>query len=255
MSMSIKNDQLISIVITYYKKKKFISKTLNSIKKQFYQNFEIILVYDDPNLSEIDFIKKKLKLFKKKRLIINQKNLGVARSRNKAIKFCKGNYLAFLDADDLWKKDKLSYQLEFMRKNSTLFSFTSYDVIDEKGKVLKKRKVEYDGNSSNLSKSNFIGLSTVMIHRKLYKKIMFPKLKTQEDLALWLRISKRGYILKHIKKSLSSWRKVDGSLSSNIFRKMIDAFLLYYIYQNKNFVYSIYSVLILSFNKLKKEIF
>ena len=62
MSMSIKNDQLISIVITYYKKKKFISKTLNSIKKQFYQNFEIILVYDDPNLSEIDFIKKKTQI-------------------------------------------------------------------------------------------------------------------------------------------------------------------------------------------------
>lgn len=66
MLTSTKNNQLISIVITYYKKKKFISKTLNSIKEQFYQNFEIILVYDDPNLSDIDFIKKKLKVFKKK---------------------------------------------------------------------------------------------------------------------------------------------------------------------------------------------
>ena len=255
MLTSTKNNQLISIVITYFKKKKFISKTLNSIKQQFYQNFEIILVYDDPNLSDIDFIKKKLKIFKKKKLIINQKNLGVAESRNKAVKYCKGNYLAFLDADDLWKKNKLSYQLEIMRKNSILFSFTSYDVIDEKGKFLKKRKVDHDGDFLNLSKSNFIGLSTVMIHRKLYKKLMFPKLKTQEDLALWLKISKKGYKLKHIKKSLSFWRKVDGSLSSNIFRKVIDAFLLYYIYQNKNFVNSIFSVLVLSFNKLKKEIF
>ena len=250
-----KNNHLVSIVITYYKKKKFLAKTLNSIKSQIYKNYEIIFVYDDSDLSDIDFIKKKLSIFKKKKLLINTRNLGVAKSRNRGMKHCKGTYLAFIDSDDLWKRNKLSYQLEIMEKHSSLFSFTSYDVIDEKDKLLKKRKVDNDGNFSTLSKSNFIGLSTVMLHRKLYKKIMFPKLQTQEDFALWLKISREGYKLRHIKKSLSSWRKVGGSLSSSISRKLIDAFLLYYIYQNKNFVYSIYSVLVLSFYKLKKEIF
>ena len=61
-----KNNHLVSIVITYYKKKKFLAKTLNSIKSQFYKNYEIIFVYDDPDLSDVDFIKKKLSIFKKK---------------------------------------------------------------------------------------------------------------------------------------------------------------------------------------------
>ncbi len=255
MSTYTKNSHLISIVITYYKKKKFIAKTLNSIKAQIYKNYEIIFVYDNSDLSEIDFVKQKLSIFKKKKLLINSRNLGVARSRNKAMQHCKGDYLAFIDSDDLWKKNKLSYQIKIMEKYSSLFSFTSFDVIDERDKLLKKRIVDNDGNFPDLLKSNFIGLSTVMIHKKLYRKIMFPKLQTQEDFALWLKISREGHKLSHIKKSLSSWRKVKGSLSSSIFRKLIDAFLLYYIYQNKNFMYSIYSVLVLSFYKLKKEIF
>lgn len=247
----IKKD-LVSIIITYYKKKDFLTQTLNSIYNQNHKNFEIIFVYDDTDFSDLRFVKKNLQKFKKKKLIINSKNLGVARSRNKAIKLCRGTYLAFIDADDTWNKNKLSYQINEMHKNLSVFSFTSFKVIDNKGNVLNKRIVTKDVNYKNLYKSNFIGLSTVMIHKKLYRKISFPILKTQEDFALWLQISKNGYKMKHIKKTLSSWRKLPNSLSSNISRKLIDAFKLYYIFENKNFVFSIYSVLVLSFNKLKK---
>ena len=243
---------LVSIVITYFKKKEFLKQTLNSIYKQNYKNYELIFVYDDSNYSDLSFVKKCLQKFKKKKLIVNSKNLGVAKSRNKAIKFCKGTYLSFIDADDVWTKNKLSYQVNQMKKNLSLFSFTSFGVINSKGIVLGKRIVEKDGIYEDLYKSNFIGLSTVMIHQKLYKRISFPILKTQEDFGLWLKIAKDGYKLYHIKKILSYWRSSPNSLSSNISRKLIDAFNLYYIYENKNFVFSIYSVLVLSFNKLKK---
>ena len=246
------NNILVSIVITYFKKKKFLIKTLNSIRKQNHKNYEIIFVYDDPNFSDLSFVKKCLQNFKKKKLIINSKNLGVAKSRNKAIKFCKGTYLSFIDADDIWKKNKLSYQINQMKKNLSLFSFTSFGVINSQGIILGKRVVKKDGNYEDLYKSNFIGLSTVMIHQKLYKRISFPILKTQEDFGLWLKIAKDGYKLYHIKKILSYWRDSPNSLSSNVIRKLIDAFNLYYIYENKNFVFSIYSVLVLSLNKLKK---
>ena len=246
------NNILVSIVITYFKKKKFLIKTLNSIRKQNHKNYEIIFVYDDPNFSDLSFVRKCLQNFKKKKLIINSKNLGVAKSRNKALKFCKGTYLSFIDADDIWKKNKLSYQINQMKKNLSLFSFTSFGVINSQGIILGKRVVKKDGNYEDLYKSNFIGLSTVMIHQKLYKRISFPILKTQEDFGLWLKIAKDGYKLYHIKKILSYWRDSPNSLSSNVIRKLIDAFNLYYIYENKNFVFSIYSVLVLSLNKLKK---
>tara|TARA_B100000767_G_C19746667_1_gene528854 strand:+ start:1255 stop:2007 length:753 start_codon:yes stop_codon:yes gene_type:complete len=248
-----KKKPLISIVITYYKKKFFLDKTLKSILKQTYNNYEIVFIYDDKDLKDLKYVNKLLLRFKKSRLIINKKNLGVANSRNIAIKYCKGSYLAFIDSDDLWKKNKLSNQLNFMQKNSHLFSFTSYSVISEKGKIIKKRKVFQDANYYNLYWSNFIGLSTVMVSKKIFTKIYFPNLTTQEDFALWLKLIRQGVKLKHFKQTLSFWRKTKNSLSSNIIRKFKDAFKLYYLYEKKNFIFSIYSVLVLSYNKLIKS--
>ena len=145
-----KKKPLISVIITYYKKKSFIKKTLKSIFDQTYKNFEVIFVFDDEDTSDIEYIKLLLVKFKKKKIIINKKNLGVAKSRNLAIRHSKGIYLAFIDADDVWKKNKLSNQLNFMEKNSHYFSFTSYVVIDEKDKILKLKKVNFDATYNNL---------------------------------------------------------------------------------------------------------
>ena len=248
-----KKKPLISVIISYYKKKKFIKKTLNSILNQTYQNYELIFVFDEENIFDIKYVKSLLIKFRKKKIIINKKNIGVAKSRNLAIKHSKGKYLAFIDADDIWKKNKLLNQLNFMEKNSYYFSFTSYAVINEKGKILKERKVNNDADYKNLYKSNSIGLSTVMLNKKVLKKLYFPNLRTQEDLALWLMIAKKGFTLKHFNPTLSYWRKSKNSLSSNTVNKLRDAFKLYYIYEKKNFIFSIYSVIVLSYNKLIKS--
>ena len=247
-----KNNQLISILITYYRKKKYINKTINSILKQNYKNFEVILVYDDKDKKDINFLKELIKPFKKKKFIINANNYGVSKSRNIGLKYCKGTYIAFIDSDDTWRKTKLRDQQNFMIKSSALFSFTSYNVINQQDKIIKKRKVNKNADYYSLSKSNYIGLSTVMFHKKLLSKIKFPKLKTQEDYCVWLKLLREGEKLYHFKKTLTSWRKSENSLSSNIFDKVRDAFKLYYKYENKNLLLSIYSVILLSFNKLKK---
>jgi teichuronic acid biosynthesis glycosyltransferase TuaG len=245
------SNQLISIVIPYYKKRKYILKTMKSILRQNYKNIEIILVYDDDNKKDLNFLLKLIKFFKKKKIILNKKNYGVSKSRNIALKYCKGEYIAFIDADDTWHKNKLRYQYEFMKRKSALFSFTSYNIINQKNEIIKKRIVDKDPDYSSLSKSNFIGLSTVMFHKKLISKIKFPKLKTQEDFAVWLKLLRNGQKLYHFKKILTNWRRTQHSLSSNTFNKIKDAFKLFYIYENKNLIFSVYSVIILSFNKLK----
>ena len=106
----------------------------------------------------------------------------------------------------------------------------------------------------NLYKSNFIGLNTGMIDNKIFPKICFPNLATQEDFALWLKLARQGVKLKHLNKTLSFWRKTNDSLSSNTTRKLLDAFRLYYVYEKKNFIFSVYSVLVLSYNKLIKSL-
>ena len=234
---------LVSIIITYYKKKAYILKTINSIINQTYNNFELIFVYDDDDKKDLKYIKKIIKKIKKKKLIINKKNLGVAKSRNKALKFCKGSYIAFIDSDDIWKKIKLEFQIKYMIKNKIDFSCTSFDVINDENQILRSRKVSKQIKYKELIKSNFIGLSTVVFNKKIHSKIKFPNLNTQEDFALWLKLLREGVKLFTINKNLSSWRKTKNSLSSNTFQKLKDAFKLFYLYENKNFLLSIFSVI------------
>ena len=103
---------LVSIIITYLNKRRFISKTLSSVLNQTYKNFELVFVYDDTNKNDLAFIKKLIKKFRKKKLIVNKHNLGVAKSRNIALKASSGSYIAFIDSDDTWKKK--NYQLRLI---------------------------------------------------------------------------------------------------------------------------------------------
>ena len=205
---------LVSIIITYFNKKEYINKTLNSIFSQTYKNCEIILVYDDENLYDLQLIQLLMVKFKKKKIIINKKNIGVSKSRNKALKYCKGKYIAFIDADDLWKSNKLYKQIQFMEKNLASFSFTSYDIINTKDKLIKKRHVYNDPSYEQLSRKNIIGLSTVIINKKILNYIKFPNLRTQEDFAVWLNLLKKGIKLSHIPMVLSS--ELNKKLSSNV---------------------------------------
>ena len=94
-----KKKPYISVIITYFNKRRFIKKTLDSIFFQSFKNYELIFVYDDSNYEDLKYIKPYLKAFKNTKIIINKKNLGVARSRNKALAKCKGNYIAFIDSE------------------------------------------------------------------------------------------------------------------------------------------------------------
>ena len=89
----------VSIIIAYYKKKLFFKETINSILKQTYSNFEVIVIYDDEDRNELSFIKQSLKILPHYRIITNKKNIGAGLSRNKGIRFANGKYIAFCDAD------------------------------------------------------------------------------------------------------------------------------------------------------------
>ena len=184
--------KLVSIVIPYYKKPNFIEKTINSILKQSYYNFEIIIVYDDPEPEDLALIYDISK--KDKRIIIvkNSRNLGAAKSRNIGISRSRGYYLAFIDADDLWHPNKLTRQLQFMKNNNLSFSYTSYKVINDKGNILKKKSVSTTTSYKNLLTNCDIGLSTVVMKKNLITKTCkFANLKTKEDYALWLLLAKK----------------------------------------------------------------
>ena len=246
----------ISIVIPYYKKKDYIEVTLKSIFNQSHKNFEVIIIYDDNKKEELSFLKKITKRNKKIRFIDNKKKIGAGLSRNKGIQNARGDYIAFIDADDIWKKNKLKYQLKFMQKNNSLVSHTSYEIIKNNKKISTRNAKDYI-NLKDLLKSCDIGLSTVMIKKKVFlsEKLRFPGLKTKEDFVLWINLIKKNYKIYGIPKRLTKWRKLENSLSSSILQKLKDAFLVYNKHMKYNFFLSIFYVLILSINFLKKNFF
>ena len=244
---------LISVIIPFYKKRKYFIKTINSLKNQSYKNYEVIVVYDDTDKSDLIFVTKILKNIKKKKILINKKNLGVGLARNEALRYSQGSFVAFLDADDVWHKNKLEYQLKFMKQNKIDLSYTSYQIIDNNEKIIRKILSPKKINYKKLLYSCDIGLSSVMISRKLSNQIKFKNLKTKEDYLLWLILSKNKIKMLGMNKILFSWRKTQNSLSSSIFQKLKDAFLIYNGYLKFNLKKSIFLTIILSINFIRKR--
>ena len=245
---------LVSIIMPYFKNKEFFLQSIKSVLDQTYGNIEVLIVYDDYNKEDLSYIKNCINKDSRVKIFINDKNKGVAYSRNKAISYATGEYIAFLDCDDYWELEKINLQLNFMLLNNHNFSFTAYNIIDRNEKNIGQIRAKNSLKYKDLLKSCDIGLSTVILKRNLLKDLNFPELKTKEDFVLWLSLAKKSVSLNGFDKILTSWRKSSNSLSSSVIQKLKDAFKVYYIYENKSYIASIIYVIRLSVYALIKKI-
>ena len=125
---------LVSVIIPYHKKRNTIKETLISVINQSYENLEVLIIYDDTNLNDFEYLQNITKLDSRVKIIKNKTKLGAGLSRNIGIEKSNGKYIAFLDADDTWSLDKLQSQILFMKENNYKISHTSYYIIDKKKK-------------------------------------------------------------------------------------------------------------------------
>ena len=246
---------LVSVIIPYYKKRNFIKETIISVIKQSYDHLEIIIIYDDTNLNDLEFLREISKLDNRIKIINNNKRLGAGPSRNNGIEQSNGKYIAFIDADDTWLSDKLKDQIAFMKKNNYQISHTSYYIIDEKKKIIGQRKARDLLSINEILKSCDIGLSTVIIEKKIIKKTntKFPQLVTKEDFVFWLTLLKKNYKFYAYDSNLTNWTDSRNSLSSSVIQKLFDGYKVYNHYMNFNVIKSIYYLICLSLNYLKKK--
>jgi teichuronic acid biosynthesis glycosyltransferase TuaG len=208
---------LISIITPVYNAQDFLAATLCSVEKQTYKNWEQLLIIDknskDNSLQiAIDFSKKdsRFKVFQ------NTDLGGVAANRNLGIRNSHGQYIAFLDADDLWLPNKLELQLNDMLQKEIDFSFHDYECIDmngqKTGRQVKalKQSVRYE----ELLAYNEIGCLTVMILKSRLINHSFYN-GNHEDFCLWLDLLKSGKPAYHLTQSLALYRLLQSSRSGN----------------------------------------
>ncbi|WP_336066715.1 glycosyltransferase family 2 protein [Mesoflavibacter sp. CH_XMU1404-2] len=220
---------LVSIITPMYNSEKFILKTINSVVNQTYSNWELLLIDDGSTDNTIQIVEGFKQKYTNIKLLQNQTNLGASKSRNKGILEAKGDYIAFLDADDLWKPNKLDLQIQFMQTHNCYVSFSSYEQIDESGKPLYKLvqalpKLTYN----KYLKTNYIGNLTGMYNAKTLGKITSPDLRKRQDWLLWLAaIKKSGKPALGMQESLAYYRVRDNSISSNKIEMLKYNYLVY----------------------------
>ena len=207
-------DKLVSIIMPTYNCAKFIGKTIESVIAQTYENWELIIIDDcsKDNTEEV------VSEYKDNRIKYHrlENNSGAAVARTEAMKKASGRYMAFLDSDDLWKKDKLETQLEFMNKNNYNFTCTEYEQIDEEGNKLNKViKVKKRADYNRILLDCPVGNSTVMYNVEKLGKFEVPNIRKRNDDALWLQILKKEKYIYGMPDILMEYRIRSNSISSN----------------------------------------
>jgi len=247
------NEALVSIITPSYNSAKYISETINSVLNQSYSSWEMIIVDDCSTDNTIEVIKKFMFDHKNISLFENTINEGAAVSRNKAIKKAKGKYIAFLDSDDLWKKDKLEKQIKFMQDNNVDLSYSSFDLIDEEGRNLNKSKNPPDTlDYIELLKENQIGCLSAIYNQDNLGKYYMPLIRKRQDYGLWLSILKKTKAYK-VAENLAIYRVRTNSVSSNKIEMLKYNYQLFRDHENMSVIRAAYYVCWNIFRKIKNR--
>lgn len=209
-------EDLISIIIPTYNCGKFIEETIESVLKQSYPHFEMIIVDDCSTDTTKEIVERYALQDNRIKYHLLEENSGAAMARTKAMELAAGKYMAFLDSDDLWTEDKLERQLAFMQKNGYAFTCTAYEQVDEDGvllgKIIKtKRKTDYNGVLLTCP----VGNSTVMYNVEKLGKFAVPNVRKRNDDALWLQMLKKEKYIYGMPDVLMQYRIRANSISSN----------------------------------------
>jgi teichuronic acid biosynthesis glycosyltransferase TuaG len=207
---------LVSIITPTYNSEKFIAETILSVQNQTYSNWEMILVDDcssDKTNEIIAFFITGDSRIKSYQL---QHNSGAGVARNQAVEMSAGEYIAFLDSDDLWKPEKLRKQIDFMQTNNLPFTFSFYDCIDEDGKALNKRiEAPKTLHYFQLFFCNFVGNLTGIYKVNHFGKIPISGIRKRQDWMVWLTVLKKIRKGKPVAESLAFYRVRQDSISAS----------------------------------------
>lgn len=208
---------MVSIVVPVYNAERFLRETIACIQRQTYTNWELLLVDDCSTDGSRELIREFEEKDNRIHLLCAAENQGAARSRNQGVMASKGQYLCYLDADDVWMEEKLSKEIDFIQKKDAAFIFSGYEFADEKAVGLGKIvKVPEEITYRQALKNTIIFTSTVMFDMtKLSKDMVTMPVVASEDTATWWKILKTGITAYGLNENLVLYRRSTNTLSSN----------------------------------------
>ena len=241
----------VSIILPNYNSSKTIIPTINSILNQSYKNWELFIVDDCSNIETKKNLSKFNKI-KKIKIFYLKKNKGAAYCRNLAIKKSKSNYLAFIDSDDLWKKNKLKLQINFMKKHNHLFTYTHYKTFKVKYPMRKNITTANKFNFESFVRNTSIATSTMVVKRSITNNIKFANTKICEDYFFKCHLLKKIRYAYCCPYYLTEYQIRKNSLQSSRIRNLYWIWKINKNLNNFNFFKNLVSVFFISLNSIKK---
>ncbi len=253
MDKNLLNQMSVDIILPNYNSYPFLEETLESIINQTFKNWKLYIA-DANSDTKTKEILKKYNNYQNINIIWLKENRKPGFCRNLLLKNSKSEYVAFVDSDDLWEKEKLSKQLNFMIKNKFDFTYTNYTAFKSESKENDYKKIYAPKyfTFEKFIKNTSIGTSTMIIKREVIGNIEFTNTKICEDYFFKCQILKK---IKHaycLPEYLTKYRIRKDSLQSN---KLRNFYWIWYINKNYNhlsFLKNLFSVLCISINSIRK---
>ena len=244
---------LVSVIMPSYNAERFIDAAIASVVEQSMENWELIIIDDGSCDRSVALAKAWQEKDGRICVLQNEKNSGVAKTRNRGIELAKGQYIAFLDSDDVWHREKLQRQLERMAEENAQIGYCSYAIIGADGEQARPDYLVPDSaRLEDILKENFIQCSAMLIRADLVKRILFNTEFYHEDYILGLDMLKEGNKAAGCTQVLLSWRYVQNSRSFNKWKSARNRWRIYRRYLKLSFWKSLYYQICYTFAGLRK---
>lgn len=246
-------NDLVSIIMACYNSEKYIRDTVDSVLRQSYPTWELIIIDDNSKDNSVSIVNTYINKDTRIKLIEQKNNNGPAITRNLGIKEAKGRFITFLDSDDIWEQSFIEESLKFQKEKNVTFTFASYyrrneDFSRDNGTFYVPKKVNY----SSLLKTCPISCLTAMYDTKKLNKMYMPMILKRQDYGLWLAILKKTDYAYGINKPLATYRMREGSVSRNKFKAAQYQWRIYRKTERLNIFKSIYFFVHYAYNGFKK---
>ena len=248
------NETLVDIILPNYNKSKFIEDAINSVISQTYKNWHLYII-DDSSTDNSHEVINKFSNLKNVTVVKLNKNMGPAFCRNYGMRMSKSKYIAFIDSDDGWTKNKLEKQINFMEKNNFNFTYTDhtlfFDVNGQK-KFEKKTNLRDCYDYSSFTKNSQINTTTMIITRSILGNHKFKKIKMHEDYLFKCELLKNNNMAYKLNDITAFYRILDRSRSR---KRLQSIYWLWYVNKNFNklkFIRNIISIFFITINSIRK---